>query len=276
MGLVAAYTMAGAAKGMLDVLEMNERERLREAALAAQEQMNIRAEERAHQRKLSDLDDQRARSVQYRQEDAQSVTARAQEIADGERGLLLQGAESAYRNSGMSPQDVSTGLGAVDAARQAPADITREHRLRAARELGILGEKEAIGIELQQSKDERDDKRLEQQAARDALRTALQERRLDLDAKKIDAMIARMGSSNANVSAFVQNFDKIKRETGWDSNKVLDYMNAAKQRGDEWSQTEKTDPLTGEKVVETTRKGAGDPPHAGKHFVWKDGKLVPQ
>jgi hypothetical protein len=77
------------------------------------------------------------------------------------------------------------------------------------------------------------------------------------------AMIAKVGSSgggSGSTSAFIQQFDKIKKEMpDWSADKILSYMNQSKTPGESYSQTESVDPLTGKPVVKTTRKGSGSP-----------------
>lgn len=95
----------------------------------------------------------------------------------------------------------------------------------------------------------------------DEQRLLLQERGLDIRDRQVNAMVAKMasaGNGGGSVAAFVQEFDKIKAETKWAPDKILEYMNRAKTPVESYSETTKSDPLTGTQTS-VTRRGAGTP-----------------
>lgn len=157
MGLVGAYTMLGAAKGMTDVLAAEEKERLLQARMAAQEQLNIRSEERQHTRQLSLDATKRQRDREGRLQDAQEVTERASEIAAGRRvadpetDAMADSAAHAYNaaleRGEITQADANLGYAAAAEYRNLnakPDTATPGDRRQAAAELGqITPEKEA-------------------------------------------------------------------------------------------------------------------------------------
>lgn len=87
----------------------------------------------------------------------------------------------------------------------------------------------------------------------------LKERGLDIQDRKTNALLSKVASGGSgSVSAFVQSFDKVRAETGWDSDRILQYLNQGKTPVDTYSQTEEGDGFGGVKT-KTIRKGAGSP-----------------
>lgn len=89
------------------------------------------------------------------------------------------------------------------------------------------------------------------------------ENRLEIEKMRgeLRAQLAASGASHTQLTAFERNFDKIRREMPHlSAREILDELNRAKSPGDSYSQTEETDPLTGEKKTKTVRKGSGQPP----------------
>lgn len=136
--------------------------------------------------------------------------------------------------------------------------------IRAEHAAGEMSGKDFSKTVFDERRADRADASASQKAAMDQLKYALDERKVDIRDKQVMAMIAKVGSSGGGsgaTSAFIQQFDKIKKEMpDWSSDQILSYMNQSKTPGDSYSQTESIDPLTGKPVVKTTRKGSGTAP----------------
>lgn len=88
----------------------------------------------------------------------------------------------------------------------------------------------------------------------DDLRLELQQRGLDIQNRRVDAMIAKLSSGGGagSNSANVEWYDKIKKETGWDPDKILTYMSTAKTPVPTEKETVEDDGLGNKKRKVTT------------------------
>lgn len=74
------------------------------------------------------------------------------------------------------------------------------------------------------------------------------------------ALAQALSRSGDDETTLTRNMKRIMKETGWTAEETLRYLNQAKTPGESYSQKEKTDPNTGQKSTETTRRGSGKPP----------------
>lgn len=174
-------------------------------------------------------------------------------------------AQSGKTDEAMTPEQLDV------IAKSKDADAAKVRRdpmtgLIASNRAGDVSDKDVATVMLGERRADRQEMVAEHKAKVDAANLALKERGLDIKDKQVMAMIAKISSSGGGGSGsdakseFLTRFDGIKkRMPEWSNDQIMSYMNQAKTPGESYSQTESVDPLTGDKVVKTTRKGSGAP-----------------
>lgn len=214
-----------------------------------------------------DLEDARAKRL------AGEVTVEANRLAGERASGLLSSARQAYADAGMADDPaVVQGLDQAQAEQSVP---TLRDRVQAKANLGQGGELDLLRIDADErrSKKAEDEtaatnRRLELTAMRDAARNALAERKLDIDSKKVDAMIAGIGAwakstsaGGAQTTAMIQNYAELEKR-GYSKDQIEKILFEGKPPAESFEETTKIDPLTGKPVVSVKRRGGGAPPAA--------------
>jgi hypothetical protein len=191
-----------------------------------------------------------------------AITAGAQGIADKRQGLISAKTgnnDAEYRGG---DENVGTNI-QTGQAQPTAADM----QLAQANYDGTGYDK--INDNLRQDgREKREDAKAMAAARAQAAKDAIAQARLDLDGKKLDAMIAHwqsMGSKGGSVSEFVQDMTYLKQQNPNMTQKELEDKYVHIRRGKEgtWSKTIGQDKF-GSPTESTTITGSGDPPTSAK------------
>lgn len=261
--------LAGIGKGMSDVGAMigkdidEEKKRLREEELIRmrdelETNRSLRVDETKRARDKADKADRSARI----EERAQGMIGSRVDVSPEDEAAAEAGAKRINDMRGEGLISAAEAEGAYDEIeRQRDAKGTKskpttaEYMKAQAQEDGDWSKVAAA-----ESKDAGNEMRME--IAKGNWQAALERAQMMGDVKLAlaEAKNAAKGGSGA-ASAFVQEFEKIKAETGWNAEKILDYMNSAKQKTTYTEET-KIDPLTGKPITSTKVTRPGEPPKA--------------
>lgn len=226
----------------------------------------------------SDLQMQRAQMIEEMKQKMgdKARTDMVSRREEAKSNIVNEAVNSKYSGSDAAVSDAQSGktdspmtqeqLDAIAQSKDSDAAKVRRDPMTgliASNRAGDVSDKDVATVMLNERRADRQELVAAHKAKVDEANLALKERGLDIKDKQVMAMIAKVGSSgggSGSTSAFIQQFDKIKKEMpDWSADKILSYMNQSKTPGESYSQTESVDPLTGKPVVKTTRKGSGSP-----------------
>lgn len=148
--------------------------------------------------------------------------------------------------------------------------------LEASIKTGDLSPKEAATVLAQeraamiaQRRTDLEASKFEHRANIDSLKLDLQRDGLDLQSRRLDAMLAKISANGASGSANSDWYHTIKSETGWDPEKVLTYMATAKAPVPTEKKTVEDDGFGGKKEKVTTTGPAEQKPAAASGKPWE-------
>lgn len=206
-----------------------------------------------------------------RKKQGTELMSAAQEKADERGNGLINSAMSAYDSlSATDPEGAALGKQAVEDAKAAGGykqTVTADDVAQGGLEAGLISGKEYMAHEAQKEKDSREDRKLDITERANAIKELAAAARIELDSKKLDAMIKGMGawarsSGGGSEASYVQTWKLMESKFPNASNdELMKYTNEA-LHGSKTSYTETTkdDPLTGKPTKETKVTRQGEPP----------------
>lgn len=226
--------------------------------------------------------------TRMRKEQGAELMAAAEGKADARGGELAEGARKAYRDSGMPEYDINKGLIAVDDAQARGGykqKVTADDIAQGGVSAGLVSPKEFMTHEMSKEKDSREDRKVDLQMRIADIKEAASAAKIDLDSKKLDAMIKGIGAwaksagGGGSEAAYLQIWkqmetkfptaspDEIRQKTNeamHGDTKVGEYITV--------KTTREKDDGTKEETTEKRKVGAA----RGSTFKWVDGKVVPK
>lgn len=229
--------------------------------------------------------------TRIRKEQGKELMAAAEGNADARGAELAEGARKAYRSADMSDEDINTGLAAVDEAQAGGGykqKVTADDIAQGGVSAGLVSPREYMVHEMSKEKDAREDRKVDLQARITEIKEAAAAAKIDLDSKKLDAMIKGIGAWAKNAggggseAAYLQTWklyeSKFPKDTPTQTMEKVNMALRGEAKVGEYVVTEtEKDNLDGSKTktVEKRKAGAPNAAPAKAGFKWVDGKIVP-